>query len=176
MVTAYIDESQSSGWYLIAAVLVDRRVEGDVRRGLRQLPQRHQQRVHMKANRPIRQRELLETFAALPIRCVVVRSKPDGAKGDERARAACLARVTDEVITLECSMLVVESRGNRTADTRDGQTIETARAKHTHRLEYRHDLASLEPLLWLPDGVAWAAGHGGPDSTRSPTPSSRSDR
>jgi hypothetical protein len=79
-------------------------------------------------------------------------------RGAERCRAACLAEVVRETQNGgRPAQLLIESR--ETADRLDRATIIAAR-KREPLLTFEHLRPMADPMLWVPDCVAWAVGAG----------------
>ncbi|MDQ2587029.1 hypothetical protein CKY47_24195 [Saccharothrix yanglingensis] len=78
-------------------------------------------------------------------------------KRQERARAACLARLVHELDSLEVRELLIESRTTE-LDRRDVTTVTGARhalPKGT-RFRVEHQAGAKEPLFWAADIIAGA--------------------
>jgi hypothetical protein len=121
-------------------------------------------RIHFQAESDSRRREILSRLVAAELRtCVYTgRGKP------EKVRQACLAELAADAVKLACASLAPESRG-RNLDALDRRAIAQAlRQTGTDTaFEYRHRAPHEEPLLWLPDAVAWSYGAGGDWRRRS---------
>ena len=112
-----------------------------------------QKRIHFHDESRQERRRLIAGFAALPIRTVTVVAKLQEGVDAERARARCLSTLVSLLQEMEVSRLVIESRHY---DRRDEATILAVR-KRQPSLVFEHRTPDGEPLLWIADGVAWAA-------------------
>lgn len=156
---AFVDESKRGGYIVVAAIVVPGDLDS-ARRALRGLLLPGQSALHFKNERDGRRRQLLSGMCGLPVEALVYVS---GAKGQVEARRACLEAVVSDVVGECAERLVLElSEGDVAADRR---TLFEAVRKHggpEAPLRYDHLRAPAEPLLWVPDAVAWAWSHGGP--------------
>ncbi len=155
----YVDESVRSGRYLLGAVLVEPAAAGQLRRTVRKLLLPGQRRLHFNNEGRRRRRELLGAIGRLDVEALVYSSRHSAEVTAEAARARCLAAIVDEVQHRHrrCELLI-ESRDHM--DTEDGITIRRARRPEP-LLSFQHLRPDHDPLLWLPDGIAWAVGAGG---------------
>jgi hypothetical protein len=126
-----------------------------VRTLLRSLLLPGERRLHFQAERDKRRREVLARLCDAGVRAKVYesRGRPDA------ARAAALLRLTDDLVKLDARRLVLESRGS-TADHRDRQVLARVLGPGPV-LSYAHLRPHEEPLLWVPDAIAWSYGAGG---------------
>lgn len=142
----------------MAAVVVPGDLDS-VRRELRGLLLPGQSALHFKNERDGRRRQLLGAICGLPVEAFVYVS---AAKSQVEARRACLEALVADLAGEGAQWLVLElSDGDLAADRR---TLFDAVRKHFEAgdgLRYAHLRASAEPLLWVPDAVAWAWSHGG---------------
>ncbi|MEV0676742.1 hypothetical protein AB0I60_09480 [Actinosynnema sp. NPDC050436] len=115
--------------------------------------------LHFHNEKPARRRFLLARMAEFGVRVDIYLASCR--EGEERARQVCLARAVDDILDVDASRLVLDSRSGR--DELDRLTIRRAlgkRARET-RVGYEHFDSASEPLLWLADIVAWCYGAGG---------------
>lgn len=156
----FVDESERRDYLLCAAV-----VRGDVaalRTGVRALCRPGQRRVHFSKEGDPRRRAVLSALVDLGVQAWVYRCGSAPADGRER----CLDALLADIVPAGATVLVIESR--RTMDNLDDEVIKAALRKYgTGRLTYRHAGPYEEPLLWVPDAVAWAVGRGGDWRRRS---------
>lgn len=142
----------------MAAVVVPGDLDS-VRRELRGLLLPGQSALHFKNERDGRRRQLLGAICGLPVEAFVYVS---AVKSQVEARRACLEALVADLAGEGAQRLVLElSDGDLAADRR---TLFDAVRKHFEAgdgLRYAHLRASAEPLLWVPDAVAWAWSHGG---------------
>lgn len=157
MSTLYIDESKAGGYLLVAAVLLPGEVAG-VRKALGQLRKRGQNRIHFVKESPSRRRQILSQLEKLGIRARVYHAT---ARTDARSRELCLDAIVQDVVNEGVTRLVIER--DDSIVTFDQQILYReldARGART-RVTYLHETATTEPLLAVPDAVAWSFARGG---------------
>ena len=156
---AYVDESQRSDRYIVAALAVEHGSVAAVRQQLRGLAPRGVARRHMVKESDPTRRKMLETFKALPgtevAVCVVVAQGPV-----QRRRQLALEALVAELVAGGLDRLVLD-HVDADQRRRDEQTL--ARALRTgdrhEQVTYSHEPAhSTEAMLWVPDAAAWCAG------------------
>lgn len=154
----YVDESKAKDYLLVAAAIVPHDLTA-CRRGVQGLRLPGQPRLHMKQENDSRKRLMLDTFAKLDARVTIYRA-PRGLGSEVHRRGRCL----DELIASigpAGGRLCLER--DETLVARDKQRLveATRRAGSSRTLEYWHESAASEPLLAIPDAVAWAWARGG---------------
>jgi hypothetical protein len=79
----------------------------------------------------------------------------------ETARRRCLERLVRDLLDIGATRLVLESRAS--GDRLDQRVLRGATGKQPSGtgLLYEHLKPHEEPLLWVPDAVAWCYGNGG---------------
>jgi hypothetical protein len=161
----FVDESirSSAALYIFATVRLSSGLP-QARQALRSLVPRRAGRFHWRNEIDGSRRRLLGLASALDVTAVVYVCH--GVQKSERARARCFERMLWELMQRERDAeLVFESRQERN-DRRDRRSI--LRAQHTgmasSTLRYTFERPIVEPLLWLPDGVAGAVGASRVDS------------
>ena len=154
--TLYIDESKAK-WYIMAAAVVTAGEEGDLRRVLTNLRLNGQRRLHFAKESDRRRRLILSMLTRTCCRVIVVRSTI----GDDReARRECLDVLVQQAVARGASRLVLEQDDSLVRS--DRLTLGAAlRATPGASLGYEHRRPSGEPLLWIPDAVAWCVSRGG---------------
>ncbi|WP_205693234.1 hypothetical protein [Cellulomonas sp. IC4_254] len=158
-VHAYVDESKA-GDYLLAATLVDAVRAHGVRQEVRRLALPRQPRIHMKQESDRRRRIILSALADLGVATTVYCAAGPRSRTQIERRRACLVRLVADVQGA-CDRLVLES--DETQDARDRRDLLeiTRLAGCRESLAYEHRRARQEPLLALPDVVAWCWARGG---------------
>lgn len=153
------DESRRRATYLLVCVVVDDSDIAATRRWMRQLLLPGQRRLHFVNESDRQRRRLLAEFTRLPIRAAAARVQM-GSGGEAEARRRALGYLASGQRP-RLRRLVIESRAGR--DQEDRRTLHGAlRDQQLDSLvTYEHRRPSEEPLLWLPDGIAWAIGAGG---------------
>jgi hypothetical protein len=153
---AFVDESIRGQRYLMACVLVQAHELPTMRSELTELSGPKSSRVHFNAELDGRRAQLLQTFASWPIESFVVMCRRSHGVSEFEARARCLELLVSALQKRSVERLVIESRQD---DVDDQRTIRRHRQPEP-RLVFEHRRGVDEPLLWIADGVAWAAGAG----------------
>lgn len=154
---AFVDESYR-GDYIICAALFEARSVASARAAMAALRHGSQGRIHMAKESDRRRRSLLAKIAQMGTAAQLVTVRVRG-KSIRAARDAALAELASQLLDLGVSRLIIESCDQ---DRRDLQVIgdELARRGANGRLEIHHLRPHDEPLLWIPDAIAWAFGKG----------------
>lgn len=155
---AFVDESLR-GDYLMCAVVVKPADVTRTRRIVRKLRRPGQRRVHMNHESDRRRREILSAISKLDVAAHVYKAQL-GTPSARLARDRCLQVMAADMAQFGVSRLILEGCEQ---DHRDNQVIRVAAATSPTQsgFEYVHSTPAAEPLLWLPDIVAWAFGRGG---------------
>ena len=156
---AFVDESLRPGRYLLGCVVVEASDAGPTRRDVRKLLLPNERRLHIrKSDRPQRLR-ILSTLAEWDLDARVYECRHRESVGAEKARQLGVERlVSDLQATGIDTTVYIERREG--ADDRDRSTIIRARRRRPP-LDFHHLRPQDDPLLWLPDCIAWAVGAGG---------------
>lgn len=151
---AFIDESVRGGTYIVCAVTVSPSDLNATRTALRSLRAKGQRRLHFSTESDQRRRQLLKELSTLELASTIYVAKH---RDKTAARAAILHEAVVELRGSGVTRLVLEAREGQ--DKRDRATIYTALGPHPNpEFEYTHRKPASEPLLWVPDAVAWAWG------------------
>lgn len=152
-VHAFVDESIRRR-YILCSVTVSPRDLGASRRDLRTMLLPGQRRLHFVHEAPSRRKALLSRMSNMSVRGTIYVCSGD----DTAARKEGLRHLVHDLVLIGGRRLVVESREGR--DGQDRQTIREALLEtgSIDQLDYKHMRPSEEPLLWIADAVAWAAG------------------
>lgn len=157
MTTLFVDEGKRQGYVIVAAVVAD----GDtaqLRKNVTALRTPGSERIHFVRESDGRRRTLLREFARLGVRTTVFQAT---GLDDRAARAWCLDQVVELAGTLPAGRIVLE-RDDSIVQTDNRTLYGAVRARDIHdRVRYEHLRAAGEPLLSLPDAVAWSFGRGG---------------
>lgn len=151
----FVDESKTRG-LLVAAAGCEATSVNTYRRAMAQLLLPRQRRIHFTKESTPRQRKILDVLAEFDLTVRLYRADRDNAVG----RRACLEAVVADIANT-AERLVVE-RDESTVDF-DRQTLFAAARKHgcTDTLQYELLAPRLDPMLWIPDAIAWAWAKGG---------------
>lgn len=147
----FVDESKRSGYVLAATVVPDLDAGRKVVRGLITPGRR---RLHMNHEHDRHRRVIVSALATMSITATVY----DAARRyptDRAARAACFAALVKDLASAGNTCLVIEQDDSLVRSDRQELYRLTRAAGITDVLEYRHQRAYEEPLLALPDVVAW---------------------
>lgn len=139
---------------MVAATVDDDDVNS-LRGAVRRLQPPGAERIHFVHESDGRRRSLLKEFARLGIRTVVFDA---GRLDDRAARVWCLERIVELAARANTSRIVIET--DESIVQADNRTLYRAVAGLGSReqIRYEHQRAASEPLLWVPDAVAWAHG------------------
>lgn len=157
MTRLFVDEGKRRGYVMVAATVDDDDVNS-LRGAVRRLQPPGAERIHFVHESDGRRRSLLKEFARLGIRTVVFDA---GRLDDRAARVWCLERIVELAARANTSRIVIET--DESIVQADNRTLYRAVAGLGSReqIRYEHQRAASEPLLWVPDAVAWAHGRGG---------------
>ena len=108
--------------------------------------------MHFSDESPQRRRLILSRLQERPLRARIYVAD---AGYQEAARRACLGALVPDLVKLQVSLLVVESREGR--DNDDVRVLNHARQVAGGGFEYEHRTKQ-EELLWAPDAIAWTRG------------------
>ncbi|MFC7382087.1 hypothetical protein [Sphaerisporangium rhizosphaerae] len=101
----------------------------------------------------------MSRISVLAVEAHIYRSEMGG-RPQRGVRDDCLRRMVPDLVAMGVARLVIESCNQ---DRQDRQVVRemAGKAQAVDRFEYLHGRPAVEPLLWLPDIVAWAYGKGG---------------
>lgn len=154
----FVDETKRRGYLLVAALVLPDDLD-PIRKVLRGLVLPGQRRLHMKDESDPRKRSIATAIAASGIQAVVYDAGTSYRSERER-RAACLSALVVEVADRGVELLVLEL--DETVVTSDRKLLYRAsRDAGCPDLRYEHRRAAGEPLLALPDAIAWCWAKGG---------------
>lgn len=154
---AYVDETKAKGLVVVAAVAEPRDLTA-ARKALGDLRLKGQERIHFKSERESRRKEICSVIVALPVHVHVY----DASSLPERAgRTMALQMLVADLAALSATRLIIEQDDSLVRA--DRQTLYSATRGHRieERLIYEHVRARHEPMLWIPDAVAWCLAKGG---------------
>ena len=156
-VHVFVDESRRGSTYLLVAGAFQPDCLTRARMTLRGLCLAGQRRVHFKDEGSSRRREIISRLELLGAVATVYTSQASG----ESARQRCLERLVNDLLDIGARRLVLESRAS--GDRLDQRVLRAAIGKQPSGtgLTYEHLQPHEEPLLWVPDVVAWCFGNGG---------------
>lgn len=150
---AFVDESVRRD-YIVCAVVVGAVGREEMRKLLRGLRRPGAHRLHMAKESAEHRKRILADLCAMPVAASVYVSRYPV---DRDGRSEIMRRM---VADLPVDGLVIESGVGQ--DERDRVALYGAvrKAGLEGRFSYTHLAPRNEPLLWLPDAIAWAWGAG----------------
>ena len=156
-VHAFVDESRRERYLICAAIVAPDHLR-TARAKLRGMLLPGQRSLHFGHENSQRRRSLLASVSELPVYVHVYIS---GQK-ERVARRLSIAALLSDLIVLDARRLVIEHREPSQDRTEMSQITEAVRrGAAPESLEFEHLGRHQEPLLWVPDAVAWAYGAGG---------------
>lgn len=155
MRTLYVDESKARG-YLLAGTIVAATDAPRIRRVINTLRLNGQSRIHMAKENDSRRRLILSRLIAAGVGQTCLWE----VKGERQdvAREKCLAAAARAAELSSVDLLVIERDGSLVAADR-ATLARVARGRSPRAYEHRE--ARSEPLLSIPDAVAWSHQRGG---------------
>ncbi len=154
---SFVDESKTST-YMLVAVFIRPANLAPLRRELASLVLPRQRRIHFHAERPDRRSQLIDLFVEMPLEAAIYET-PRGM--EKAARDGCLAMLIRDHLERDVRRLVLERDDSRVDSDRKLLHDEVTRAGSADRLSYEHLRAYEEPLLAIPDAIAWCWARGG---------------
>jgi hypothetical protein len=152
----FVDETKECGFLMTAAVVRQRELDV-ARKTVRGLVLPGQRRLHFASERDSRRQQILD--ALLPL-TVEVTAYDGSAHPHRRQRDACLERMVADLVEHGAEMLVLE-RDDSVMEQDRKLLYRRVRELGYERLVYRHHRAHEEPLLAIPDAIAWCLQRGG---------------
>lgn len=153
----FVDENTSRG-YLFAVLRTPMHHKPELRKALNLLRMPGQSRIHFVDERNSRRREILSVITSLRPALTIITSQ---SKTQKVAREQCLRallRLAQDhdvaSVTLERDESVLQF--DRRILFEEGRAIGPAL-----RVRYHHESPRAEPLLWVPDAIAWSFAKGG---------------
>ena len=154
----YVDETKRGRYLLVAVPLTD---AGSTRRSVTALILPGQRRLHMVRERDSRRRLILSTLVTIGIEATIYdagRTYPT----DREARAACFRALVEDLASSGGDTRLVIEQDDSLVSLDNQWLIEFTRATgQRDTLLYEHQRASSDPLLAVPDALAWAWAKGG---------------
>ena len=155
---AFVDESKR-GPYLMCAFVTEPASRKAVVAELHRIRPPRASRLHMKNESEPTKRAILSALCELAVTSTVYVSR---VKPFHAARAAILERgIWPQVLSEGIERLIMEPEVGQ--DERDRRQLYrlAAATGMTGRVSYAHLPPTSEPMLWVPDAIAWAYGSGG---------------
>lgn len=151
----FVDENKSRG-LLMAAAACSSGVVNAYRRTMSGLLLPRQRRLHFFKESPARQRKILAVIAGLDVQVKLYAT----ATADRAGRERCLGAIVESAAGV--AERVVIERDESTLDF-DKQVLYRAVRRHdcVESLVYELLAPHHDPLLWIPDAIAWSWAKGG---------------
>lgn len=152
-----MDETKVAGLLVVAAVVKPGDAEA-TRKAVANLRMKGQRRVHFTKESSNRRRSILSTLVTLPIESTVYDASSVGDQREARRRA--LDAVVRDLARGRAQRLVIE-RDDSLAKADRRTVYEATQRYNVTDLSYDLLAATDEPMLWVPDTVAWCVAKGG---------------
>jgi hypothetical protein len=156
--TIYADESKARGFRFAGAV-VQTHDAARCRAVMARLRTGPTRRIHFKKESDSTRRAVLAAIRQLPIDHVVVEVLPRAGFAPPRERG--LIALAEFARSVEADALVLERDPSNAERDRRVLFEALGRRADGNPITYRHLAATDEPLLWIPDAVAWSWTRGG---------------
>ncbi|WP_284750810.1 hypothetical protein [Arthrobacter sp. efr-133-R2A-120] len=158
----YVDETKAKGYLVAAATGIPSQLAVS-RKEIGALILPGQRSLHMKAESDARKRKIANTIVTmgetLGIKAVIYDAGRDGTEKERRSR--CLKALVNDAAKYERAKIVFDLDETLRSWDRQ-QMIELTRAAGAgERISYEHYVRNSEPLLAIPDTIAWCWARGG---------------
>lgn len=154
----FVDESKQRDYLLVASVHTSGDL-GELRKIMNRLTMPGQRRIHMKKESDSRRRQITDAIVAAEVNATVYNAGRHH-HSELDARAACLRRLIEDNAVLRDPMIVLE-QDDSLLDWDRRQLFALVRSTGHPQMRYQHQRAGAEPLLGLPDAIAWCWAKGG---------------
>lgn len=152
----FVDETKERGLLLTAAAMLP----GDLqtaRKHMRGLVMPRQRRIHFFREGDARRKQILDVIIALAPVCTIYDSSRHRRR---QQREICLRALVADLASSRAQMLVLE-RDDSILDLDRRLLYQQVHDLNCPELRYQHLRAREEPLLTIPDAVAWCWQRGG---------------
>lgn len=153
----FVDESKTTGYTMVAAVVVSSDV-ASLRREVRSLVLPGQRRIHFTKEQPERKRLILSRLTALGAQAQVFHC---ATKDQVVGREACLAGIVAHAAEHSHTKITIERDESIAKADRQFLFREVKRCGLSDTLTYAFEAPHQEPLLWVADAIAWSYTKGG---------------
>lgn len=154
---AFVDESQRTGFYALAAIAIPHSHVTEVRKALQTIAVRDGQRRrrHFVKEEDRDRKHMLDLFRGLPGASTVCVSTTH--TSIPRCRHQLLSTLVTHLLDGGLDRLILDHVDDK-QQRRDKQTLWQILGRNSD-ISFSHEIAhSTEPLLWIPDAIAWCAG------------------
>jgi hypothetical protein len=156
--SVFADEHREGGFRFAAVAIASAEVSRARAAMRRQLPS-GTRRLHFVKEHDRNRRQALAAIERIPFRAVIVEAPTALPPAEQRARA--LATLVHWAVVNGATRIVLERDENRVATDRRIIGTTLARLKPAQEVSYLHSPPTVEPLLWIPDAIAWCWMRGG---------------
>ena len=158
----YVDETKAKGYVIVAAVATEESLHA-IRQQLRNLVLPGQVALHMKSERDSRRHAIADTIAGMVSLGLTATVYDAGRLGSERdRRARCLEAIVHNTLKdYDQARIVFELDETLRQFDRQCLIDATRAADAGDRISYQHAHRRFEPLLAIPDALAWCWAKGG---------------
>ena len=152
-----VDESKSKK-YVLAVVQIEGADTKLARRVLSDLRMKGQHYIHFVNEGASRKRRILSAISEINFQCTFLVSEM---KNEKQARQECLIALVKSLNESEEYLIIFDSDDNHIVN--DKKVIRSALQESglTTSVTYRHERSRSQPLLWLPDILAWSFARSG---------------
>lgn len=155
----FIDESKDRDYLLVAGVVLPGDLD-EIRKAMRALVMSGQRRVHMKKERDPRKKTIAALICEASVQATVYDAGRDR-RAELDARAACLRALVVDAAARRDTMLVLDQDDSLIDWDRRQLYVVTREIGCADVLRYEHRRAAADPLLSVPDAIAWCWARGG---------------
>lgn len=148
----FVDESKQRDYLLVASVHASGDL-GELRTMMNRLTMPGQRRIHMKKESDSRRRQIVDAIVTADVTATVYNAGRHHFS-ELDARAACFRGLVEEAAALRDPMIVVEQDDSLLEWDRR-QLFALVRSVGHPQMRYQHQRAGAEPLLGVPDAIAW---------------------
>ena len=153
----YIDESIRDS-YILCSVAVQSTQVSSTRSALKKLREPGRSSIHMQKETRTRQIQISEEISTFNCQATIIEVSLNGLT-DLSARLKALEHLFSRNDTLSAQLITFDASNSVSQDNRLLSTVLSSTSNWMPH--YRHLKFTYEPLLWLPDIIAWCYGRGG---------------
>jgi|CXWK01.1.fsa_nt_gi hypothetical protein len=155
---AFADESIRGENYLLAVTTVPAAQSSNIRKAIKELLLPGQRRIHFAEESDKRRRQILSGFAEIEGTTTTIYWTTS--QDQRAARQSLIVVAVPDLRDHDAKRFILDSRDGQ--DAQDRATIGKAVGTRPEpEFTYSHQRSAIEPLLWIPDALAWAWGRGG---------------
>lgn len=157
MFSMYIDESKARG-FLMVAVPIRQAEEKRLQKELTSFRKKGQSKVHFVKESNSRRREFLSYLNQQSIEAQIYSVAQ---KRYTNHRERCLEAIARTAVNSAVSRIIIDQDDSVTQLDRRVLFRVFDETNTKDSISYRHTRSKSEPLLWIPDAVAWSYSRGG---------------